>query len=135
MGQSGENHMQNLWQSCSTSFKVEARSKNTHMESQLYFMFYTCSPTFFLGTGKSLSDALIFASTNPQNDNRLFIELQVQYMKVPSSNLGRKCCVHKFFLTFRTIFVHNMFSPWSAKRRASDKDLPVQVSIRFIGIC
>ena len=25
----------------------------------------------------------------------------------------------------RTIFVHNMFSPCSAKRRASDKDLPV----------
>ena len=26
-------------------------------------------------TGKSLSDALIFASTNPQYDNRLFMEL------------------------------------------------------------
>ena len=26
-------------------------------------------------TGKSLSEALIFASTNPQYDNRLFIEL------------------------------------------------------------
>ena len=35
-------------------------------------------------------------------------------MKIPSSNLGRTCCVH------------NMFSPCSAKRRASDKDLPVQ---------
>ena len=31
--------------------------------------------------------------------------------------------------TFRTIFVHNMFSPCFAKRRASDKDLPV------FGIC
>ena len=78
-----------------------------------------------MGTGKSLSEALIFASTNPQYDNRLFIELQVQYMKIPSSNLGRTCCVQKLFLTFRTIFVHNMFSPCSAKRRASDKDLPV----------
>ena len=29
----------------------------------------------FTFTGKSLSEALIFASTNPQNDNRLFIEL------------------------------------------------------------
>ena len=38
-------------------------------------------------TGKSLSEALIFASTNPQYDDRLFIELQVQYMKIPSSNL------------------------------------------------
>ena len=34
-----------------------------------------CSPHC---TGKSLSEALIFASTNPQNDDRLFIELQVQ---------------------------------------------------------
>ena len=76
-------------------------------------------------TGKSLSEALIFASTNPQYDDRLFFELQVQYMKIPSSNLGRTCCVQKLFLTFSTIFVHNMFSPCSAKRRASDKDLPV----------
>ena len=35
-------------------------------------------------TGKSLSEAFIFASTNPQCDNRLFIELQVQYMKIPN---------------------------------------------------
>ena len=36
-------------------------------------------------TGKSLSEALILASTNPQYGDRLFIELQVQYMKIPSS--------------------------------------------------
>ena len=66
------------------------------------YIFYSC-------TGKSLSEALIFASTNPQCDDRLFIELQVQYMKIPSSNLERTCCVQKFFLAFRTIFVHNMF--------------------------
>ena len=29
-------------------------------------------------TGKSLLEALIFVSTNPQYDDRLFIELQVQ---------------------------------------------------------
>ena len=34
---------------------------------------------------KSLSEALIFASTNPQYDDRLFIELGVQYMKIASS--------------------------------------------------
>ena len=94
---------------------------------------------------KSFSEALILASTNPQYDDRLFIELQVQYMKIPSSNLGRTCCVQKLFLTFRTIFVHNMFSPCSAKRRASDKDLPVQeisiqkhlsmASTHFITLC
>ena len=75
-------------------------------------------------TGRSLSEALISASTNPQYDHRLFIESQVQYMKIPSSEHGRTCCVQKLFLTFRTIYVH-MCSPCSAKIRASDKDLPV----------
>ena len=76
-----------------------------------------------------MSEALIFASTNPQYDDRLFIGLQLQYMKIPSSNLGKTCCVQKLFLTFRTIFVRNMFSPWSVKRRASDKDLPVRSNV------
>ena len=78
-------------------------------------------------TGKSLSEALIFASTNPQYDDKLFIELQENYIKIPSSEHGRTCCVQKFFLTFRTISVHDMFFPCSAKIRASDKDLPLIV--------
>ena len=36
-------------------------------------------------TGKSLSEALMFAITNPQYEDIFFIELQVQYMKIPSS--------------------------------------------------
>jgi len=81
-----------------------------------------------------LSEALIFASTKPQYDDRLFIELQVQYMKIPSLNLERACCVQKLFPTFRTIFVHNMFSSCSAKRRASDKDLPVNKSQHLFSV-
>ena len=46
------------------------------------FEFEMASHFATLYTGKSLSEALIFASTNPQYDNRLFIELQVQYMKI-----------------------------------------------------
>ena len=46
------------------------------------------SITLLFCTGKSLSEALIFASTNPQYDDRLFIELQVQCMKIPSSEHG-----------------------------------------------
>ena len=88
-------------------------------------LFYKGNHNKVTDKGKYLSEALIFASTNPKYDNRVFIELQVQYMKIPSSNLGRTCCVQKLFLTFRTNLVHNMFSPCSAKRRASDKDLPV----------
>ena len=36
-------------------------------------------------TGKSFSEAHILASTNPQYEKRLFIELRVQYMKITSS--------------------------------------------------
>ena len=36
-------------------------------------------------TGKSFSEVLIFASTNPHYDKVLFIELPVQYIKIPSS--------------------------------------------------
>ena len=43
---------------------------------------------FYISTDKSFSEALILASTNPQYDKRLFIELQAQ-------NIGRTCCVHK----------------------------------------
>ena len=63
-----------------------------------------------LSTGKYLSEALIFASKNPQYDDRLFIELQVQYMKIASSeHVIYTNCFFVFVLTFRTIFVHNMF--------------------------
>ena len=36
-------------------------------------------------TGKSFSEAFIFASTNPKYDKNCFIDLQVQYMKIPCS--------------------------------------------------
>ena len=36
-------------------------------------------------TGKSYSEALILASTNPQYDKILFIDLPVQYIKTASS--------------------------------------------------
>ena len=38
-----------------------------------------------ISTGKSFSEALILASVNPQYDNRLFMELRVQYMKIASA--------------------------------------------------
>ena len=36
-------------------------------------------------TGKSLSEAFNFTSTNPQYDKKLFIDLLVQYMKITRS--------------------------------------------------
>ena len=35
-----------------------------------------------------MSEALIFASTNPQYDDRFFTELAVQYMKTTNSEHG-----------------------------------------------
>ena len=50
-------------------------------------------------TDKSIPGVLILASTNPQYDKILSIELPVQHMKIPSSehgeNTGRTCYVHK----------------------------------------
>ena len=48
--------------------------------------------------------------------------------KFQAQNMGRACCVQKLFLTFRTISVHNIFSPCSAKIRPPDKNLPVTTS-------
>ena len=55
-------------------------------------------------TGKSLSEALIFASTNPQNDDRLFIELQVQYTKILSSEHRENMLCTKIVLNVRNNF-------------------------------
>ena len=63
-----------------------------------------------LDTGKSFSEALILASNNPQYDNRLFVELQVQYMKIPSSeHVVYINCSECQNINKKSIFVHNMF--------------------------
>ena len=47
-----------------------------------------------------MSEALNFASTTPQYDNKL----PLQYMKIPSSehgeNMRRTCCAHKLGFVF-----------------------------------
>ena len=49
-------------------------------------------------TGKSLSEVLSYSSINPQYDNRLSNDLQVQYEKIPRAedvkNMSRICCLH-----------------------------------------
>ena len=98
-------------------------------------------------TGKYLSEALILASTNPQYDKRLFIELRAH----ENSKL-RTFCVHKLFWmskqkTKNKQFMYTIcselaiFMYWTcnsmnnllsycglvnARINASEKDLPVQ---------
>jgi hypothetical protein len=38
-------------------------------------------------TGKSFSEVLILAPVNPQYDNRLFIDLRLQYEKIQVQNM------------------------------------------------
>ena len=66
-----------------------------------------------------MSEALIFASTNPQYDDRLLIELQVQYMKIPSSNLWRTCCVFtEFFSDIQNNFCTQHVLPMFCKKKS-----------------
>ncbi len=44
-----------------------------------------CHVYRMIDTGKSLSEAFILTSANPQNDKRFFINFPVQYMKTTSS--------------------------------------------------
>ena len=46
-------------------------------------------------TGKFWPEALIFVSTNPKCVNRLSIESQVQYMKIPGENMFDPCSAKK----------------------------------------
>ena len=60
--------------------------------------------TFIELTGKSLPEALIPGSTNPQYYRRWFIDLSVQYMKTRSSEyVVYTNCFFVFVLAFRTI--------------------------------
>ena len=89
-------------------------------------------------TGKSLSESLILASTNPQYEDRLLFELQIQFMKIPSWNLGRTCCVQKLFLTLRTIFCTQHVLPMFCKKKSfwqrftCTRQFSVQVHISYI---
>ena len=62
------------------------------------------------GTGKSVSEALILESVNPQYDNILFIDLQLLTQKnTNSERVVYKNCFECQNKNKKTIFVHNMF--------------------------
>ena len=69
-------------------------------------------------TGKSLSEAIIFASTNPQYDQRLFIELQVQYMKIPSSEHGKNMLCTEIVLDIQNNFCIQHVLPMFCKKKS-----------------
>ena len=103
------------------------------------------------GTGKSLSEAFILGSTNPQYDKRLFIDLPVHYLHEnyklrtwgehvayinysECQNINKKqfvcttCSKLGIFLCWIGNLMNNLLSCCGlvdTKIRASDKDLPV----------
>ena len=106
------------------SFLTGKLRKKLFWTNKKFDFFFDCSNQekfedfvwwFDLITGKSFSEALIIASTNPQYDKRLLIELPVQYMKISRSEQVENMMYTQivFVLTFRTIYVHNMFSACS----------------------
>ena len=74
-------------------------------------------------TGKSFSEALILASTNPQYDTRLFIELRVQYMKTTSSE--HVVYTNCFLFLYSMNNLLSNFGLVDARIGDSEKDLPV----------
>ena len=82
----------------------------------------SATKTFSFRIQVNLCQKLLFLH---QLTHNMTTDCSLNYKFNTSSNLGRACCVQKLFLKFRKIFVHNMLTPCSAKRRASDKDLPV----------
>ena len=67
--------------------------------------------TYFT-TGKSLSEALIFPSTNPQ------YELQVQYMKIPSSEHGQNMLCAKIVFYLQNNFCTQLVLPMFSKKKS-----------------
>ena len=61
------------------------------------------------GADKSLSEALIFASTNPQYEDRFFIVYENCKLRIPAKHVVYTNSCLCLVLTFRTILVHNMF--------------------------
>ena len=66
--------------------------KNCFLFKRTRWKLTALSLMVFQSTGKSLLETLSFASTNPQYDNRLFIDCSVH-----ENYKLRKCCVHKLF--------------------------------------
>ena len=107
-----------IWRENFEKTRSRTDSAETEVKSPHRILLQKGLQNFVLSTGKSLSEALISASTNPQYYHSITSSIHENSKLKSGENM---LCT----LTFKTIFVHNMFSPCSGKRRASDKDVPV----------
>ena len=84
-------------------------------------------------TGKSFSEAFILASTNPQYDKRMFMELP---RKLHAENMGRTYSTHLLAMfcacRFHGNSMNNLLSYYwlvDARMSGSEKDIPVRTDI------
>ena len=80
-------------------------------------------------TGKSLSEALIFASTNPQYDNRLYINCSESQNKNKKHFVYTICSELAILMYWTRNSMKNLssyFGSINTKMIASDKEWPVQ---------
>ena len=106
-------------------------------------------------TGKSVSEALILQSVNPQYNDRLFIDSWLQYKKNTTSEhvvykhcflfmfwsskqcLYTTCSQLVFFLYWIQEWMHNLSSYCGltySRISASEKDLPVSIILSFLDL-
>ena len=96
---------------CIHSFKYQ-KSRLLRKKADQVATYYLSNPHFLPDlpvscTGKSFSEVLISASTNPQYDKRLSSELLVQYMKIPSSEQTKNnLCAQHVLLMFSSCSPH-----------------------------
>jgi hypothetical protein len=105
--------------------------KNQHTQRKLLNFENWC-------TGKYLSEALMFASINPQYDNRLFMELP---WKIHAQNMSKTCSVHVLPMfcacSFHGNSMNNLLSYCGlidGKISASEKDIPVIGRIKLLSV-
>ena len=75
------------------------------------------------GTGKSLSEAFILTSTNPQYDKNCSLIYQFNTWKLPPQYMGKTCCAYKLFLfwhseqfMYKTCSEHVVFMYWTGNQ-------------------
>ena len=101
-------YVHNMFSTCSELAIFMYWTRNS-MNNLVILWVSWCKNKFFWNHwtwGKYLSEALILASTNPQYDDRLFIELRVHYMKIASSEHAQ----NMLFWMSKTISEHYTFS-------------------------
>ena len=82
-----------------------------------------------------MSEAPILASTNPKYDDRLFIELQVQYMKIPSSKHGENMKCTEIVFDIQNNFCTQHGLPMFCKKKSFWQRFTCTFTVKLVLLC